>query len=93
MITLSTPIVVTTTATTVQITGFVNNIEQGNCEIQYMIMLEDGTPSKRDRVPISGYEAVKALYSETDAIIATGLTFEEASAKILYEKVLAKINS
>jgi len=91
--TLSIPITVTNTANTVQITGFVNNIEEERCEIHYMTILEDGAPYKRGNVLIKGYDAVKALYAEQDAATADGKDFETASAEILYAKVLAQLGA
>ena len=90
-IVLPTPTTETLVATNVQITGVVNNIEEGRFEIHYMILLEDGTPYKRGQVVINGYDDVKALYAEQDAAMATGKTFEVASAEILYNKVLASL--
>lgn len=88
---LTTPIVITNTANSVQITGLYNKIEEGCVEIHYMTLLADGTPYQRGDVRIDGYDAVKALYAETDTVMATGLTFEQASAQILYAKVLAAL--
>ena len=89
--TLTTPIVITNTANTVQITGILNKVEEERLEIEYIIILEDDTPYKRDRVSIIGKDNVKAIYAETDTIIATGKTFEEASTELLYGKVLEHI--
>ena len=89
--TLNTPIVVTNTATTVQITALVNNVEEERVEIHYMTKLEDGTPYQRGNIQINGKEDVKAMYAELDALISTGKTFEAASGELLYSKVLAKL--
>jgi len=91
--TLNTPIVITNTANTVQITRIDNNVEEGYLGIQYMTILEDGTPYQRGTVRVDGIDAVKALYAETDTVMATGKTFEEASAEILYGKVLAQLGA
>jgi len=88
---LNTPIVETTTATTIQITGFVNNIEEERCEIHYMILLEDGAPYKRGNLVVSGHDEAKALYAEYDTVMAEGKNFETASTEILYRRVLESI--
>jgi len=90
---LNTPIVITNTANTVQITRIDNNVEEGYLAVEYMTILEDGTPFQRGNVRVEGYDAVKALYAETDTLMATGKTFEETSAEILYAKVLAHLGS
>ena len=90
-IVLPTPKTETLVATNVQITGFVNNIEEGRCEVHYIVLLEDGTPYKRGQVVINGYDDVKALYAELDVLISTGKTFEESSTELLYGKVLASL--
>jgi hypothetical protein len=89
--TLTTPIIETKTANTVQITGLYNKIEEESLEIHYITLLEDGTPYKRDLVVFKGYDTVKALYAELDVIIATGKTFEEASTELLYSKALYQL--
>jgi len=90
---LANPVVVTNTATTVQITKIDNNIEHEYLQIEYIILLDDGTPYQRSTVKIEGYDAVKALYAETDVVMGTGKTFEEASTAILYAKVLAQLGT
>lgn len=85
---LDTPQTITQTLNRFSITKLENDIEDKNINIEYMIYLEDGTPYKRGRVMIEGYDAVKALYSQIDTVMATGKTFEEASSEILYNKVL-----
>ncbi len=91
MITLTTPIIITSTATTVQITRIDNNIEEGYILVEYLTSLEDSSPYQRGNIKISGYTDIKALYAETDAVMATGKTFEVARAEILYAKVLANL--
>lgn len=90
---LGTPIAVTNTQTSVQITGLVNNLERGNIEVHYMTLLEDGTPYQRGMTTYDGYDEVKNVYAEIDAVIATGKTFEEASTEILYTKVIAHLGA
>ena len=89
---LNTPIVVTNRATTVQVTGFVNNKEEERCEIHYITLLEDGTPYQRGQVVINGYEDVKAFYAEMDAELSSGKDFEAASGVLLYSKVIEELN-
>ena len=89
---LSTPQVITNTVNTVQVTGLVNNVEEGRIEIHYMTLLEDGTPYQRGMVILAeGYDAVKAASANIDAKIATGMTFEQASTEILYAKVIEQL--
>jgi acylphosphatase len=86
---LGTPQVITNTVNKVQVTGLVNNVEEGRIEIHYMTLLEDGTPYQRGQVILAeGFEAIKQSYADIDAKIAEGKTFEQASAEILYAKVL-----
>lgn len=74
------------------ITRLENNIEKGYIEITYRLYYSDMTPYKSSRIYLDGYDAVKALYTEIDAKIATGLTFEQASSEILYAKVLTELS-
>ena len=84
---LNSSITTVTTVETVQITRIDNNIEGGYIATEYLLILDNGEQYQRGAFRIEGYEAVKALYAETDIVMATGLTFEEASSKILYDKL------
>lgn len=86
-----TPVITTNTVTTVQITRIDNNIEGEYVNVEYVTLLEDGTPYQRGSVKVRGYDDIKVLYAETDTVMATGKTFEEASAEILYNKVLVHL--
>jgi len=88
---LNNPLVETKTIDKVQITRIDNNIEEGYIEISYLTLYDNNTPAQRGIVGVKGYDAVKALYTETDILIATGKTFEEASTEILYAKVVAQL--
>jgi len=88
-----TPIIKIETISSVQVTSFVNDIEQNNIRIEYIRLLDNGEVKDRDCVFIDNYDDVKKLYKDLDDIIATGKTFEEASAKLLYFKVIEKLNS
>lgn len=88
---LSTPIVISNEVNKVQITAINNQIEQGFLSVEYILLMSNGTPYRRGDIRFSGYDVVKALYAELDALIATGKTFEVASAELLYSKVLASL--
>jgi hypothetical protein len=100
---LNTPQVITNTVNTVQITGLVNNVEEGRIEIHYMTLLEDGTPYQRGNIILAEVirnadgtvdtTPISNAYAQIDAKIATGLTFEQASAEILYAKVLEHLGA
>jgi len=99
MINLSTPVTMTEVADKVQIVAVINNVERQCLTINYKVLLEDGTTKSTGNmadtmvVHVQGYDAVKALYAEQDTEMATGLTFEEASAKILYARVIAHMTA
>jgi DNA-binding ferritin-like protein (Dps family) len=81
---LTTPIIETNTANQVQITGFVDNREEGRVEIHYMLLLEDGTPYKRNIVQVSG-DDIAAFYA------SIGVDFESQVKEQLYLKVMENI--
>jgi acylphosphatase len=81
---LNAPIIETTTANQVQLTGFVDNREEGRVEIHYMTLLEDGTPYKRDTLVIEG-DDIAAFYNEI------GVDFDAEVKEALYAKVLNAI--
>jgi len=84
MRTLTTPIIETNTAKTVQLTGFVDNREEGRVEIHYMILLEDGTPFKRNVLTFEG-DDITAFYA------GIGVDFEGQVKEALYAKLLASL--
>jgi len=81
---LNTPIVETNTAKTVQLTGFVDNREEGRVEIHYIILLEDGTPFKRNVLQFSGDE-IAEFYA------GIGVDFEGQVKDALYAKLLTQL--
>ena len=81
---LNAPIIETTTVNQVQLTGFVDNREEGRVEIDYMTLLEDGTPYKRDTLVIQG-DDIAAFYTEI------GVDFDAEVKEALYTKVLGSI--
>ena len=87
-LTLSTPMEVVNTIDEVRITEIINSVENEFIVIKYKLISDGIVPTDEKVVVIQGKELVKALYSEQDAIMATGKTFEEASREILYGKVL-----
>ena len=84
---LDTPESMTNTVSTVAITSVVNDLENQRLDVNYIKLLEDGTPFQRAVYSVSGHEDVQALYAELDVLIATGKTFEEASRELLYSKI------
>tara|TARA_R110000824_G_scaffold91604_1_gene222808 strand:- start:83 stop:343 length:261 start_codon:yes stop_codon:yes gene_type:complete len=83
---LNAPIVETKTASQVQLTGFVDNREEGRVEVHYMTLLEDGTPYKRDTLVIEG-DDVAAFYT------GIGVNFDAEVKEALYAKVLGAISA
>jgi acylphosphatase len=81
---LTTPIIETNTANQIQVTGFVDNREDGRVEIHYMLLLEDGTPYKRNVVQFSG-EDINDFYA------SIGVDFESQVKEKLYAKVMENI--
>jgi uncharacterized protein YydD (DUF2326 family) len=81
---LNTPIIETNTANQVQLTGFVDNREEGRVEIHYMILLEDATPYKRNTITLEG-DDITAFYADI------GVDFEGQVKEALYNKVLGEI--
>jgi uncharacterized protein YydD (DUF2326 family) len=81
---LNTPIIETNTAKTVQLTGFVDNREEGRVEIHYMILLEDGTPFKRNTLTFEGDDI-------TDFYAGIGVDFEGQVKDALYAKLLGDL--
>ena len=81
---LTTAIVETNTANTVQLTGFVDNREEGRVEIHYLILLEDGTPYKRNTLTMEG-DDITAFYEEI------GVDFEGQVKEALYVKLLEEL--
>jgi len=81
---LTTTIVETNTADQVQLTGFVDNREEGRVEIHYMILLEDGTPFKRNVLTLEG-DDVASFYTEI------GVDFDAEVKEALYTKVLGSL--
>jgi len=81
---LNTPIIETNTANQVQLTGFVDNREEGRVEIHYMILLEDGTYYKRNTITLQG-DDITAFYAEI------GVDFEGQVKEALYNKVLGAV--
>ncbi len=59
---LTEAITITKSATTAQVTGLVNNVEEGYFELHYMVLLEDGTPYQRHTVRIEGHDKVKGMF-------------------------------
>jgi hypothetical protein len=81
---LTTPIVETNSANTVEITAFTDNREDGRIEISYMIFLEDGTPFRRSHIILEG-DDVPAFYA------SLGVDFESQVKDVLYDKILADL--
>jgi len=81
---LTTTIVETNTADQVQLTGFVDNREEGRVEIHYMILLEDGTPFKRNVLTLEG-DDVASFYTDI------GVDFDAEVKEALYTKVLGSL--
>ena len=81
---LNTAIVETNRATKVQLTGFVDNREEGRVEIHYLILLEDGTPYKRDTLIMEGDDI-------TDFYAEIGVDFEGQVKEALYVKLLGEL--
>jgi len=81
---LTTTIVETNTANQVQLTGFVDNREEGRVEIHYMILLEDGTPFKRNVLTIEG-DDIAAFYTDI------GVDFDAQVKEALYAKVVGNL--
>lgn len=91
--TLETPKAITNTVTSVKVTGVVNDTERGAIDIHFMTLLEDGTPYQRGNVQITGHDAIKDVYAEIDAKLSTGLTFEESSRQVLYNRAIAFVQA
>jgi hypothetical protein len=81
---LTTPIIETNTAKTVQLTGFVDNREEGRVEIHYLTLLEDGTPYKRNTLTFEG-DDITAFY------VGIGVDFEGQVKEALYAKLLGDL--
>ena len=81
---LTTPIVETTNANTVEITSFVDNREEGCVEIHYTILLEDGTPFRRNTLRFEG-DDIPAFYT------SIGVDFEAQVKEALYTKLLGDL--
>ena len=90
---LGTPMEIVNTVDEVRITSILNNVETEYVVIHYKLIIGGVVPVGTQVVAIQGKEAIKALYAEQDAVMATGKTFEEASREILYNKVLESINT
>lgn len=91
--TLETPKAITNTVTSVKVTGVVNDTERGVIDIHFMTLLEDGTPYQRGNVQITGHDEIKDVYAEIDAKLSTGLTFEESSRQVLYNRAIAFVQA
>jgi len=69
------------------ITSINNDVRAGTVAISYSRFLSDGSFKDSNVFRIYGKNAIKSLYGELTTEIQNGLTFEEASRKVLYAKL------
>ena len=88
-----TPITVSQTVASVQITGFSIDYENLSMTSSYMTLLEDGTPYQRSQATTSDPLEIQGFMDEVEALIRADITvnMDAAAAQVAYGFVLSKL--
>lgn len=88
---LPTPKVITQTVTDVIITGVNHNFEDGTLEVNYMTLLDDGTPYQRGTNRLDNELDIADMYATINTAVAEGSTVRQAIDAIVTDQVIASI--
>ena len=89
--TLQAPITQTLVVDKVQITRFQIDYEEGIMQVDYLTLLNDGTPYQRGTVQLRDAADISQVYIDTEALMTAGDSLEVAAAKVAYGRVMESL--